>query len=708
MFPSIEERHTVLQKPNSFIGLTIYNFSSPDNEKSMWRKVGSPPVLFDSTAVSLSEYRLTNLLRNKGFLSAKVSSKIYNKKKKKKTKVHYSLYAGELFHFGEIGYQLEDEKLMNLMQNAPRNRFLRKGKPFSYAVMNAERERIVVMAKSLGYFLFSENHVYIEATKGEKKKSFDIVFRIKSKEKLVERDKIFIPHIVKTVTLFPDYNIYQDGKMEDSVISIHQGVVSIYQNNPRYRKGTLEPLSIIRPNEVYSVKKEEQTYLHLQGLRQFSNRQIVYRRQGDSLLDCKIHLVPTDRQDVGGGIEGTNVAGDWGASVTTSYTHRNIFRGAEVFDTRLWLAFERGRVVGGDAYFNTWEYGGEMGLEFHNSVVPFVKRRGNVRPSLKLTTSYSSQERPDYTRSQIRFNLSQAFYIGNNKFLNISLADIVRIYVPAITDNFLNNLISRLVFASYQDQLIVASSISWRVATGNPLNNKDYESLEVSFEGAGNFLSLLAPILKLSRQKDVVTNDFTHSYYSLQGIPFAQYIRTEFNYTFSRAIAFSSANFVSHVRGGVVYAYGNSYYAPFAKQFYSGGAMGVRGWQVRSLGPGTAESPTGTFAEQLGDVLLEFSMELRFPLVWKLEGAVFMDAGNIWYLPSNRLVPEEISFRYDRFFKELAFSPGYGIRWLLSSSIIFRFDMGFKLRTNTGKWNPINTWLDRDNYSWHLSLSYPF
>jgi outer membrane protein assembly factor BamA len=82
--------------------------------------------------------------------------------------------------------------------------------------------------------------------------------------------------------------------------------------------------------------------------------------------------------------------------------------------------------------------------------------------------------------------------------------------------------------------------------------------------------------------------------------------------------------------------YGNSTAVPFEKKYFSGGANSIRAWQVRSLGPGSfdesalIDSVGRRFPNSTADIKLEANIEYRFNLFWLMEGALFLDAGNIW------------------------------------------------------------------------------
>lgn len=151
---------------------------------------------------------------------------------------------------------------------------------------------------------------------------------------------------------------------------------------------------------------------------------------------------------------------------------------------------------------------------------------------------------------------------------------------------------------------------------------------------------------------------------------------------------------------------------PFEKSYFSGGANSLRGWSVRSIGPGSYVSEDGNidFFMQTGDVKLDLNMEYRAHLFWKLDGALFVDAGNIWTLRDYEDRPGG-QLRLSDFLDQLAASYGLGFRFNFDYFIL-RFDMGMKavnpVHTNAKEHFPIiHPRLSRD-FAFHFAVGMPF
>ena len=164
--------------------------------------------------------------------------------------------------------------------------------------------------------------------------------------------------------------------------------------------------------------------------------------------------------------------------------------------------------------------------------------------------------------------------------------------------------------------------------------------------------------------------------------------------------------------------YGNSKVLPFVKQFYSGGANGIRAWQVRSLGPGRYEVPPiviggdtiKAYPNQSADFKLEANFEYRFDLFWILQGAFFVDAGNIWAVNQNDK-REGALFKFNKFYKDIAIGTGLGLRFDFSFFLL-RFDLGVKARDPIEPLN--NGWIlghrkiKYDDWTFNIAIGYPF
>ena len=317
------------------------------------------------------------------------------------------------------------------------------------------------------------------------------------------------------------------------------------------------------------------------------------------------------------------------------------------------------------------EYGLETKLTFPRFVAPFLSRsfRRNINATSEVSLSYNLQNRPEFHRRV--FSAGWRYRWGephHHTTYKLDLLDMNYIYMPWISETFkheyLDSVSSRnaILRYNYEDLFIM------KIGFGLSYNN-GVRALKANFETAGNLLNLSSNLFSFKKNTD--------GQYTLFNIAYAQYVKVDFDYT--RVFQFDTHNsLVLHGGIGVAYPYGNSKILPFEKRYFSGGANSVRGWGVRRLGPGTYRGTNGgiDFINQTGDIKLDLNVEYRTFLFWKINGALFIDAGNIWTIRKYDEQPGG-EFRFDKFYKQIAVSYGLGLR-LNFDYFILRFDAGMK------------------------------
>ena len=248
------------------------------------------------------------------------------------------------------------------------------------------------------------------------------------------------------------------------------------------------------------------------------------------------------------------------------------------------------------------------------------------------------------------------------------MLDLNYIYMPWISSTFkrdyLDDVTNRnaILRYNYEDLFIM------KIGAG--LSYSDGENaVRANIETAGNILRGFSNAFRFKQNKN--------GQYTLFNIAYAQYVKFDIDYT--HLFHFDSRNsLAAHVDLGIAWPYGNSTVLPFEKRYFSGGANSVRGWTVRGLGPGKYRGSDGRidFINQTGDVKLNLNLEYRSYLFWKLNGAAFIDAGNIWTLRNYAEQPGG-QFNIVTFYKQIAVAYGLGLR-LNFDYFILRFDVGMK------------------------------
>lgn len=669
------------------IPLATYSLSGRDSTKWINRTLkamGEPPVLYDSLRTVQSCNDLRAELRNEGYLSADVEVK--TKRKGKKIDLTYILHPGDAYYINNVEYDIRDSVIARLLHtDNPANRKLKTGMKFNVDALDRERKRLTEIIVNKGYYRFHKEFITYRADTVAGSKDIDVTLTLNLYRTNHIADTLHTCYTIRNVT-------YASGDADDDVIHLRPNVM---KNN-----------TFIESNDLYSSKDLQKTYNHFGRLQAIKYTNISFKEVPDSdMLDCDIQISTNKPSTISFQPEGTNTAGDFGAAATLTYQNRNMFRGSEVFSIELRGAYEAIKGLEGYANENFEEYSVETRLMFPRFIAPFLSRgfrRRNTATS-EVSLLYDLQNRPEYHRRVLSLAWRYKWNDTNHhdKY-QIDLLDLNYVFMPWISgkfrEDYLDNANSRnaILRYNYEDLFIM------KFGFGFSYNNGLY-ALKANIETAGNLLNAGAGMLKFSKNE--------LGMYKLFNIAFAQYVKGDFDYTHNIRFDYNNA-LVFHFGLGIAYPYGNSNILPFEKRYFSGGANSVRGWSVRGLGPGKYTGRDGNidFINQTGDMKIDLNMEYRAHLFWKLNGALFIDAGNIWTLRSYEEQPGGV-FKFSEFLKDLAVSYGWGVRFNFDYFIL-RFDFGMKAidparEDHRGHYPLLHPRLSRD-LTFHFAVGLPF
>lgn len=638
------------------IPLGTYALSGKDSTKWINKKLrdlGEDPVLFDSLQTAMTCSDLENVLHGLGYLRATVDYNL-DFKKKKKVVVVYNLHPGPLYHISSVSYDIQDDKIAEFLNTGEEGDFkpgLRVGMPFLTNELDNERKALTKYLNNNGYYKFHKDFITYSADSVRGSTDVDLTLHL---HKYTANSKS--PEEAHTRYKINDVTYYSNDE----------------RNYVLLRQSVLEENTLIEPGEYFNSEALQKTYNRFSRLQIVKYTNIRFNELPDSdKLNCDIGISTNKINSVIFQPEGTNTAGDFGAAASLTYENKNLFKGAETFSVKLRGAFEA--ITGLEGYQNQdyEEYSLETKLVFPRLLVPFLSKNFKRQSAAvtELTASYNMQNRPEFHRrvfsAGVRYRWDD---VKRRRRYNVDLIDLNYIYMPWISKTFkeeyLDDVDSRnsILRYNYEDLFIM------KLGFGMSYNNGD-EAYKFNIETAGNLLNGVSRLIGSSVNSD--------NQYTLFNIAFAQYVKGDFDYT--RMFRFDSRNNLAfHVGFGIAYPYGNSRVLPFEKRYFSGGANSVRGWSVRGLGPGKFKGTNGSidFINQTGDIKLDINLEFRSFLFWKIYGAVFVDAGNIWTL---RYYEEQPGGQFDikDFYKQIAVAYGVGLR-LNFDFFILRFDMGMK------------------------------
>ena len=716
----------VRQNPNAKwfnlvkVPMHIYCLSGKDSTSSFNRflkKLGDEPVIYDPFVTEKSKIEIEKAVRNMGYMRAKVH--LNTETKKNKLKVNYLIEAGKPYTVKHIAYNIDDMIINDYITKDSANSYLHEGMPFDVSVLDNERNRITKLLQNNGYYKFNKDFLVYQAD--TVKNTFQVNLTMKLMPFQLRKEDVPTRHkqyTIRNVNFLTEDNLFLQGNSLEEYDSIHhEGLRFFYKDNLYLRPNVLADFNYIQPQQLYREQDVQNTYTSMGRLRalKYTNINFSEVNQNDSTqLDANILMTKGKNQSLSFEIEGTNSAGDLGAAASMTFQHRNVFKGSETFTMKVRGAYEA--ITGlQEGYENDdyKEYGVEASLNFPEFKFPFLSSdfKRKIRATSEVGMNFNSQIRPEFTRTLASASWSYKWVDNKRSQHRFDLLNVNYIYVPWKSDNFkayLENLTDRnsILIKSYEDQLIVRMGYSYIYNSANDQtrtsNNRNSYSIRMNLEEAGNLLYAASKVIHSTPKED--------KGYVMANIPFAQYVKGDFDFAHNWNID-QRNSLVFHIGMGIAYPYGNSQVLPFEKRYFSGGPNSVRGWSVRSLGPGSYRGTDGNmnYINHSGDIKLDMNVEFRTHLFWKFNGAAFIDAGNIWNIREYE-GQEEGTFRFNRFYKQLAVAYGLGIRFDLDYLII-RFDGGMKavnpMLTGKDKYPFIRPNFNRD-FAFHFAVGYPF
>ncbi len=704
--------------------LILYNLSSKKKTDDWLKRIGEAPQLYDEVMTERSIEQLQQYMDNKGFYRAQISSKVKFDDKKQKAELKFNVKTGDQYTIKKVTYHFVTPELKEIFYNDSLSYSMRQGDAFDFYVLEKQQKKIVDLYRNNGYFYFSKNQVrgIADTTLYEKQVVLDMYIG-ESRTSQLDSAKILKPYYLNNF-----YYLIMPGNtpvtatrenLEPFSDTLQWDNSYLYLTKQiKYPPNLFNRTNQMRSGDLFQNKEVENTFNGFNRLRQFRFVDIqfseTYAEQDSNLLDCSIRLAPLNKQSTSFDIEGTNTSGNLGVAGNIYYQHRNLFKGAEVFQLRLKGATERMRrqIDGKTQNFNTKELGVETNLIIPKLLGPgkYIKSFEKNLPKTVINVGYNYQRRPEYTRtiSNLKFGYDWKTTQDVRQIWNILDLNLVRLY--EFDEDFINSIKDLYIKSSFTDHFIFAMNYSFIYNNQRINSSKNYTYARLNVESAGNALWLLSELSGRSKSQvvDTITNE-TRYYYKIFDTQFAQYIKSDIEVR--RAIRLDKYNsLVGRGFAGVGVPYGNSTVLPFEKQYFSGGANGIRAWQVRSLGPGTYKAPAGSYPNQSADIKLEANLEYRFSLLGAMEGALFLDAGNIWSINKNDN-REGALFKLNSFYKQFAIGTGTGLRYDLNYFIL-RVDVGMKLRDPSNevghKWIIGDRKLSGDDFVLSFAIGYPF
>ena len=705
-------------KPNKTIlgmrpQLYVYNIAGqPKNDHGLrgWmkNKVGEPPVLLSDVNREYNENLLRNRLENIGFFDAEVKSDttISNRR----ATVTYTASPQIIYRIKSVTFELDSSALGKAIKATQAGSLLQAGRAYNLDQIISERERIDNELKNKGYYFFNPDYLLIDVDSTAGDHHVDLYVTIKPETPTKARQ----PYTINNIYLYPDYTLTQSGYGRRPPRNAEQYRDTYYFVDPdqTYRRFALARTMFFKKGDLYNREDHNNSISQLVGMGTFKfvrNEFVEVDSGKTNQLDAYYYLTQMPKRGLRIELLGKTAAVYNGSEVNVNWQHRNAFRSGELLTFTVYGGFET--QTGGNVNLNSsfYRYGAEATLSFPRMIAPFDwQPTRRFVPRTNFTAGYEFlNRRTAYSLNSMRFAFGYSWKESIQKEHELDVLEIAYVHPWNITESYQAQMDTVPPLRHAIDpQLTFGPNYSFTYT-----NTMETQRQHTIFFKGG--LDLSANLYGLIRG----ANADQGKTFQVFGADFSQYVKVEADFRHYMRLG-ENAQLASRAMAGFGYSYGNSRMLPYVKQFFSGGPNGIRAFRARALGPGSYMpefyGEDNFFADQTGDIKLEFNTEFRAKLASVINWAAFVDAGNIWLQHYDADKP---GAQFSKaFLREMAVGAGLGLRFDFTYLVI-RTDLAIPLRIpylpRGERWvfNKIN-FRDPDwrsnNLVFNLAIGYPF
>ena len=693
-----------------------YKLDGPDSARKekglkafLRNKLGEPPVFSSRINTEATAENMVGLMENLGYFHSTAQGDTTNTGSYF-TRARYTVQVQPQYFIKDITWVSDSSAILKILQQEQQstNTVLKPGKPYTLSDITAERDRLDLYIKTQGYYFFNPDYLmaYADSTVGGRQVSMYLNI------KKTTPDMAKHPYSIRDITIFPNYSLVsKDLDTSKYGMEMHDSLY-IRDTTRKFKPQLFVQTVTYRPGSLYSSTAQNTTlnrFINLGAFKFVKNRfEPVADTSAGRKLDVFYYLTPAKKKSLQGSIDGFTKDNNYlGAQVSLNMRNRNTFGKAELLTIKAFGGFE---VSVSDSLNknNNFRIGGEASLRIPRYRLPFFKSKNYLfyPPNTSILIGYEMLIKQLFYSKEL-FRLQYELTRRKNLLSQTTFAPLSISYLRAtnVTDTFLKQALqSPSLLLNIYDEAILGSFYSYSYTKNAPsLKNKWY--FNSSIDLSGNIAGLITGA-KSFREKKIF------------GTPFAQYVKLDFNIHYTRRLAGPGQwDWANRLQLGIGMPYNNSALLPFAKQYVIGGANSIRGFSVRSIGPGSYK-PTAEdqrfFQIIGGDYKILGNTELRVPISKMIHGALFIDAGNIW-TKDTLLFGSQGQFSKE-WLKEIAVATGFGIRFD-ATVILIRLDIGIPVRKpwlpegqrwvfnkfdfGSGAWR-------RENLVLNIALGYPF
>ena len=731
-----------------------------------WLKnTGEAPILLDSLKIDKTKLNLERYYFANGWFDRTVNYKV-DTVSLKRASLTFEIETGTPYEIGKTSEQIDSPVIDTLYTKLKSGSFIKTDEQFKISNFDSERNRLTTAFRNSGVYYFAEEYIRYENDTIGTQNKVNVTMQIQNR--IIRNDDSIVRVPFQTYRI-KDVNIYTDATFENRSKAISDSVsynnYNVYAYEKlKYKPEALTDAVLITKGSVFKDLDRARTYRYLNELRTFKYPNIEYvENPQDTTLTANIYLTPKKKYGLSFDVSvaQSNIQ-KVGLSFTTGVVIRNVFKGAETLQISALGAIGASKdgASAEEGFFDINELGADIKLNIPRLFFPLNTDKiipKYMSPSTQISTGFTGQTNIgldkqtfnsvfsykwfpsekvtntldlvnlQYVRNLNPTNYFSVYQNSFNRLQSIALdsyatpvdflntnANGQQSLIESRADEFINLVNEDLTFKNsnpneyqtvlniqerksrlVQDNFILASNFNYvRNSRENPFDT-DFSIFRVKFELAGNLLYTASKLLDLENNSEGA--------YKLSGVPFSQYIKSEIDHiklwNLGRSNVLALRSFF-----GIAIPLGNAKSIPFSKSFFAGGSNDNRAWTAYNLGPGRSDN-NNEFNE--ANMKLAFSLEYRYNLFGNLNGAFFMDAGNIWNVLDD-VTETKATFDSIKSLEDIAIGAGIGLRYDFSFFIL-RFDTGFKTYDPT--FGDQNRWLNNFNFSnavYNIGINYPF
>lgn len=692
--------------------------------KLLLKELKSPPV-YDKINAENSLAFMKALLKSMGYFNDSIAYKdtIISKGNQQRATINFYVNPGKQVKVDTVIYTFDRPAIKQLIESNKDNAYIKKGDPFAVSAIAAERDRITDIMREQGYLKFGSERVVVywdtldvtllqpsldpfeQLVQLQKIKERQLNPKANLEYKLLEADSaVYQKYYVGKFTIYPD--VVRDSASNKIIYTDTAGRITVLQNDFNFKERLFSKNIYLKRDSVYKQSNYLKTLNRFNALGPWSSVSIAQSVRKDT-VDFIMRMIPSQKYNFNANLEGSQNQSALssrflGIGLATNLLNKNFRKAANLSQLNLRYGLELGRTEFG-SFIQTRQFSAGYKVTIPNGVPALFFKNARYFNSLQtqLSTNFTISDRFNYF-NLTTFNASWGYqYQLKNKtyifkFPNFEYSKLI--VKPYLDTLFKYNPALRNVF---NDGFISSIIGGVNISTGT-LQRPSF--LKINYEQSGLITS-------------IVKSKFLDS---------QMYRFIKLDADFSKLIKRAKSSIALRLFAGVGYELGSTVnplkrdQLPFFKSFVAGGANSMRAWQLRKLGPGSTIKEfrgTNSFPDRFGDVQLEGNIEYRFPigqvLSFPINGAVFTDMGNIWYLKNTPNRDPESVFSLSHFAKDIAIGSGIGLR-IDASFLILRFDYAYKIKDPSPdpKFASIkNKWMGYkffDGDQFQLGIGYPF